>query len=62
MRLSKPVIGELADMRSARNGDYRILVRFDDAEHVVWVIRADHRVHIYETVTPTPTQTVSGRE
>jgi hypothetical protein len=36
MRLSKPVIGELADMRSARNGDYRILVRFDDAEHEVW--------------------------
>lgn len=48
-RLSKALSGELAHLRSARNGDYRILFRLDDDRTVLWIIRVDHRAHAYRT-------------
>lgn len=48
-RLSKPLRGELADYRSARRGDYRVLIRIDDSEHVVLVVRVGHRADIYRS-------------
>jgi mRNA-degrading endonuclease RelE of RelBE toxin-antitoxin system len=47
MRLGKPLTGELAGKRSARNGDYRILIRVDEDQHVVWIVHVDHRAHAY---------------
>jgi mRNA-degrading endonuclease RelE of RelBE toxin-antitoxin system len=46
-RLSKPLEGDLRGQRSARNGDYRILLRVDDDPGIVWVIYVDHRAHVY---------------
>jgi mRNA interferase RelE/StbE len=46
-RLSKPLIGELAGKRSARNGDYRVLIRLDNDLHAVWIVHVDHRAHSY---------------
>lgn len=48
-RLSKPLHHELAGYRSARNGDYRVLIRLDEADEIVWVIRVHHRAHIYRS-------------
>lgn len=47
MRLSKAMHHELAHVRSARNGDYRVLFRLDDPANTVWVLHIDHRAHIY---------------
>lgn len=46
-RLSKPLTKELADYRSARRGDYRVLIRIDEADHRVVVVRIDHRAQVY---------------
>lgn len=46
-RLSKPLRGELAHLRSARNGDYRILFRLDAESAVLWIVGVDHRAHAY---------------
>ena len=46
-RLSKPLRGDLEGYRSARRGDYRILIRIDEDEQSVLVIRVDHRAHAY---------------
>lgn len=46
-QLSKPLRGELEAYRSARRGDYRILIRIDEDERTVLVIRVDHRAHAY---------------
>jgi mRNA-degrading endonuclease RelE of RelBE toxin-antitoxin system len=46
-RRSKPLTGDLADQRSARNGDYRILLRIDDSQRTVWILHVDHRAHAY---------------
>lgn len=46
-RLSKPLQGQLLGHRSARNGDYRILIRIDDAAGIVWILHVDHRAHVY---------------
>ena len=46
-RLSKPLGGELAGKRTARNGDYRILLRIDDQPPAVWIVHVDHRAHVY---------------
>jgi mRNA-degrading endonuclease RelE of RelBE toxin-antitoxin system len=46
-RLSKPVTGELAGKRSVRNGDYRVLIRLDKDQHVVWIVHVNHRAHLY---------------
>jgi mRNA interferase RelE/StbE len=46
-RLSKPLTGELAGKCSARNGDYRVLIRLDKDQHVVWIVHVNHRAHVY---------------
>lgn len=46
-RLSEPLRGELAELRSARNGDYRILFRFDKDPPVRWIVGVEHRAHAY---------------
>jgi len=48
-RLSKPLSSELAGYRSARRGDYRVLIRIDDLAHVVLVVRIDHRADVYRS-------------
>jgi mRNA-degrading endonuclease RelE of RelBE toxin-antitoxin system len=35
-RLSEPLTNELAGYRSARRGDYRVLIRIDEAAHTCW--------------------------
>jgi mRNA-degrading endonuclease RelE of RelBE toxin-antitoxin system len=46
-RLSKPLHGELASYRSARRGDYRVMLRIDEDRHTVLVLAVNHRAHIY---------------
>ena len=46
-RLSKPLAGDPTSLFTARNGDYRILLRLDDEQAVIWVVHVDHRAHIY---------------
>ena len=46
-RLSEPLRGELDRYRSARRGDYRILIRIDEEQRFVLVVRIDHRAHAY---------------
>lgn len=48
-RLSKPLTNELAEYRSARRGDYRVLIRIDDQARVVLVLRIDHRADVYRS-------------
>jgi mRNA interferase RelE/StbE len=48
-RLSKPLSGELAYLRSARNGDYRLLFRLTDDPAVRWIAHVDHRAHAYRS-------------
>ena len=47
MRLSKPLHGEYAGLRSARNGDYRVLIRVDEERRIVVIRSVDHRAHAY---------------
>ncbi len=46
-RLSKPLEGDLRGKRTARNGDYRMLLRVDDNPRIVWILHVDHRAHVY---------------
>ena len=46
-RLSKPLSGELAHRRSARNGDYRVLFRVAENPAVISIVHVDHRAHAY---------------
>ena len=46
-RLSKPLSGDLDGLRSARNGDYRILRELDEDASTITVIQVDHRAHVY---------------
>jgi mRNA interferase RelE/StbE len=48
-RLSKPLTGELADYRTARRGDYRVLIRIDPKAQAILVVRIDHRADVYRT-------------
>ena len=43
-RVSKDLVGRLAGFRSARRGDYRVVIKIIE---VVLVDRIDHRAHIY---------------
>lgn len=47
LRLPKPLHAELARYRSARRGDYRVLLRIDDDRRVVLVVGIKHRAHAY---------------
>lgn len=46
-RLSKLLTKELAAYRSARRGDYRVLIRLDDARRTMLVIRIQLRADVY---------------
>ena len=48
-RLSKPLRDDLVGLHSARRGDYRVLLRIDDPNHTIVVVRIDHRAHAYRT-------------
>lgn len=46
-RLSKPLRGELDGLRSARRGDYRVLLSVDESASSVLVVRIAHRSDVY---------------
>lgn len=46
-QFSRPLTGELAGYLSARRGDYRVIIRLDEAAHTVLVARIDHRADVY---------------
>ncbi|MEJ7832128.1 MAG: type II toxin-antitoxin system RelE/ParE family toxin [Nocardioides sp.] len=46
-RMTKPLTGDLDGYRSARRGDYRVIVRLDDPARVVVLHRVAHRAHVY---------------
>ncbi len=46
-RLSKPLTNELEAYRTARRGDYRVLIRIDEARRTALVVRIDHRADAY---------------
>lgn len=46
-RLSKPLRNELEGTRSARRGDYRVLLRIDEVQHTIVILDIGHRAHIY---------------
>lgn len=48
-RLSKPLAGDMAGLHTARNGDYRVLLRIDDDAAVIWIVHVDHRAHTYRS-------------
>ena len=45
--MSKPLHHELTELRSARNGDYRVLIRLEPDAEIMLVVRVQHRAHIY---------------
>ena len=45
--MTKPLGGDLEGLRSARRGDYRVLLRLDEHERVVLLHRVAHRAHAY---------------
>lgn len=49
LRLSKPLAYELEGLRSARRGDYRVLIRVDEEQRIVLIVDIGHRAHIYRT-------------
>ena len=49
LRLSKPLRGELDGLRSARRGDYRVLIEVDEASHALLVVRVGHRADVYRS-------------
>ena len=46
-RVGGPLQRELADMRSARRGAYRVVYEIDEAQRLVIVHRVDHRSSVY---------------
>jgi len=46
-RVSKNLTGPLVGYRSALRGDYRVVIKIIDGDHVVLVDRIDHRANIY---------------
>jgi mRNA-degrading endonuclease RelE of RelBE toxin-antitoxin system len=46
-RLSKPLRSELSAYRSARRGDYRVLLRIDNDNRAILIVAISHRAHIY---------------
>lgn len=50
-RLSKPLTGELEGLRSARRGDYRVLLWIDEDASTVVIVRVAHRADIYRSGT-----------
>jgi mRNA interferase RelE/StbE len=52
LRLSKPLTGEFAELRSARRGDYRVLIQVDENTQTVLVLRIAHRAEVYRPPPP----------
>jgi mRNA interferase RelE/StbE len=48
-RVSKPLHDELAGLRVARRGEYRVVLRIDESERLVVARRVDHRRGAYRT-------------
>lgn len=46
-RVGGPLQRELAGLRSARRGAYRVIYEIDEAEQLVIVHRIDHRATVY---------------
>ena len=46
-RVSKPLHDELEGFRGARRGEYRVIIRIDEEQRTVRVVRVDHRSDIY---------------
>ena len=46
-RMSNPLTGDLHGYRSARRGDYRVILRPDEDARVVILHRVAHRAHAY---------------
>jgi mRNA interferase RelE/StbE len=49
LRLSKPLRHQLEGFRSARRGDYRILLRVDESARTLVIVDIDHRAHVYRS-------------
>lgn len=47
--MSKPLTDEFTGLRSARRGDYRVIIELDEAAHALVLLRVAHRAHIYRT-------------
>ena len=58
LRTTKPLHDELDGYRSARVGDYRILIRVDDDSRRVLIARIEHRSTVYRPRT----QALENRE
>ena len=52
LRLSKPLTGEFHGLRSARRGDYRVLIDVDEHARTVLVVRIAHRAGAYRPPPP----------
>ncbi len=48
-RVGKPLQRELSGYWSARRGAYRVVYRMLDDEHVVRVVRIEHRADVYRS-------------
>jgi mRNA interferase RelE/StbE len=46
-RVGRALHLELVDHHAARRGEYRIVYRIDDEEHVVLIVHVDHRADVY---------------
>ncbi len=46
-RLGKPLTLSLRGLHSARRGDYRVLYRIHDDDHIVEIIAVGHRSDVY---------------
>lgn len=46
-QMTKALTGDLDGYRSARRGDYRVIVRLDEPGCVVILHRVAHRAHVY---------------
>lgn len=56
LRLSKPLVGELTGLRSARRGDYRLLIDVDDERRRILVVRIAHRAAVYRPPPPSASE------
>jgi mRNA interferase RelE/StbE len=56
LRLSKPLTGDLAGLRSARRGDYRVLLEVDEDRRRILVMRIGHRSDVYRPPPPSGTE------
>ena len=52
LRLSKPLAGDLTGLRSARRGDYRVLLDVDEDRRRILVVRIGHRSDVYRPPPP----------